>query len=442
MSEKIAKKRRINVSTGIFAMLCCMTFLMYVDRTNIAVVAPYLRNELNLTNTNLGFVFSSFAVAYACFGIPGGFLTDKIGGRRGLTIFGLIWSVATIATGFTNSALGLAIGWFFVGLGEAPIYPTAARVIATWIPKERRGAAQGMMHASGRLANAVAPLLVSAIIVNFSWRWTFIGLGVITILFFAVFYSRVRDNPRTHPSISPEELASLGLVERKSERLIEKHEPVVWPVLLRRVWPATAACFCHGWVLWCFLNWIPSYFAHRYGVKVSESAVFASLVLLGGTLGTLMGGVLSDWRLKRTGNRLRSRREVMIFGYLSSIIGLLPILLTDNGLINAAGLGLAFFLSELTDSPLWLVGVEVSPQHAGTSSAMTFVGMALAGAVCPIVVGHLLDITNGNWSIAFGASIVVLLLGPVFTMLIKLDPSLDAADRAAKKQAQIEASAA
>jgi MFS family permease len=107
-----------------------------------------------------------------------------------------------------------------------------------------------------------------------------------------------------------------------------------------------------------------------------------------------------------------------------------PLLLSDNLLINATGLGVAFFLSELADSPLWLVGAEVAPKHAGTSSALTFAGMAVAGAVSPLIVGKLLDVTGGDWSIAFMASIAVMILGPVFSCFIRLDPSLDAAEGA------------
>jgi MFS family permease len=421
MLEQAQKQSRIG--RGVFVMLCVMGFIMYIDRTNISVVAPLLKNELQLSNTGLGFVFSAFAVAYAVFGIPGAWLTDRIGSRLGMTLFGTLWSVATIATAYAGSIFGLATIRFLVGVGEAPIYASAARVIATWIPAHRRGAAQGAMHASGRFANAVAPLVISGLMIAFPWRDTFVALGVITLIFFAVFYWYIRDNPRTDPRVSQSELAGLGLLEPRAPAAeIVAKAPVHWPSLLRRVWPATAACFCHGWVLWFFNNWIPSYFVIRYHMKIEQPALFASLVLLGGTLGTLSGGMLADWRFRRTGNRLRSRRDVIIFGFLTSIIGLVPLLISNNLAINAAGLGIAFFLSELSDSPLWLVGAEVAPQHAATSSAIVFAGMALAGAISPIVIGRLLDISGGNWSIAFIASIVVLLLGPVFASMIRLDP--------------------
>jgi MFS family permease len=412
------------LSNRVFLLLCGMAFIMYVDRTNISIVAPILQKELQLTHTQLGLVFSAFATAYACCGVPGAWLSDRFGARRLLTISGLIWSVATIVTGFSYGLWAIATARFFVGVGEAPIYATAARVISTWIPEHRRGLAQGVMHGSGRFANALAPIIVTALIVLLTWRFAFVALGAITIAFFAFLYFWFRDEPREHPSITAQELAVLRPSggQATSGRTLE---PIVWPDLLRRVWPASAACFAHGWMLWFFLNWVPTYFSTRYGMKIESSAVFSTLVLLGGTLGTMMGGVLSDWHFRISKNRLRARRDVIIFGFLSSIIGLVPLLFSNNLLLNAAGLGIAFFLSELADSPLWLVGAEVAPKHAGTSSALTFAGMAVAGAVSPLIVGKLLDITGGDWSIAFMASIVVMILGPLFSLFIRLDPSLD-----------------
>ncbi len=392
-----------------FVLLCIMAFIMYVDRTNMSVAAPVMSKELGFSNTHLGLIFSAFALAYSCFMIPGGWHSDRIGSRKGLLLYGSLWAIATIVTGLVGSFVALIAARFFVGVGEAPIYPTAARMIARVIPEDRRGSAQGVMHATGRIANALAPLIVTGLIVMFSWRLAFIILGAVTLVYMFVMYASLNEAKR-HTE------ASTGTAAEPPAR-----KRVDWPDMIRRVWPATAACFCHGWVLWFFLNWIPSFFSQRYGLKLEHNAVFSALVLLGGSLGTAAGGMLTDWRFRRTGNRLRARREIIIVGFLASILGLIPLLITHDIAINAISLGFAFFCSELADSPLWVVGTEVSIEHSATSSACTFTGMALAGAVSPVVVGVLLDVSHGNWAVAFGASIVVLLLGPVFAMRIRLD---------------------
>src|SRR6185436_4561156 len=127
---------------------------------------------------------------------------------------------------------------FFVGVGEAPIYATAARVISTWIPEHRRGLAQGVMHGSGRFANALAPIIVTALIVLLTWRFAFVALGLMTIAFFAFLYFWFRDEPREHASITAQELAVLRPADGRPVSGSTR-EPIVWPDLLRRVWPAS-----------------------------------------------------------------------------------------------------------------------------------------------------------------------------------------------------------
>ena len=406
MLPTLAQKRRATLT---FVLLCIMAFIMYVDRSNLAIAAPTISKELGFNNTHLGMMFSAFALAYSCFMIPGGWLSDRIGSRKAMLVYGVIWSVATIATGLVSGLVALVIARFIVGVGEAPIYPTAARMIARVIPITQRGTAQGVMHASGRLANALAPLIVTFLILQFSWRLAFIILGLVTVVFMFVMFFSLSESKKQVDAVVPDPVpVFIG-------------KPVHWPTMLRRVWPAAATCFCHGWVLWFFLNWIPSFFSQSYGMDLSKTAIFSTVVLLGGTVGTAVGGMLSDWRFKVTGNRLRSRRDLIIFGFLSSIIGLIPLMFTHDVLICAASLSFSFFCSELADSPLWVIGTEISYDHSATSSACTFFGMAVAGAVSPMVIGWLLDITHNNWAAAFGASILVVILGPILAMFIRLD---------------------
>lgn len=428
MLPTLAQKRRATLT---FVLLCLMAFIMYVDRTNLAVAAPTISKDLGFSNTSLGMMFSAFAVAYSCFMIPGGWLSDRIGARKAMLLYGVIWSVATIATGLVSGLVILVAARFVVGIGEAPIYPTAARMIARAIPITQRGTAQGVMHASGRLANALAPLIVTFLIIQFSWRLTFIILGAVTLIYMFIMYFSLSESKKQVEAVIAEPIpAPLA-------------KPVDWPQMLRKVWPAAATCFCHGWVLWFFLNWIPSFFTQRYGLDLTHTAMFSTLVLLGGTVGTAVGGMLSDWRFKVTGNRLRSRRDLIIFGFLASIIGLIPLMFTQDILICACSLSFSFFCSELADSPLWVIGTEVSHEHSATSSACTFTGMALAGAVSPVVIGGLLDITHNNWMVAFSASIVVVLLGPVLAMFIKLDdepaPAMPSAPATTTQRAAIQA---
>ncbi len=413
------RRTRLTATTGVFLLLCGLAFLMYIDRSNVSIAAPVIQKEFGFSNAHLGYVFSAFATAYACCMLIGGLLADKIGPRLALTLYGLIWAAATIVSGLSASLGQLVASRFVVGMGESAVYPTVARVVTTWIPDARRGSAQGMIHAIGRIGNAAAPILVTSLIIASSWRTAFLILGAVTALYVAFLYAYLRDDPHAHPAVTSAELAQLP-----PARMRATETTIHWGRFVRRVWPATAVAFCHGWMLWFFLNWIPTYFAHAQGLALKESAVFSTLVLVGGVAGTGCGGLVTDWWFRRSGDRLRGRRDVIMVAFIASGLALLPLLFGAGLVVSACALGVAFFISELGDAPLWMVATEVEPAHAATSAAATFTGMAIAGAVSPVVVGWLLDLTGGSWTAAFALSIAVLLLGPLFALQVRLPSDL------------------
>ncbi len=407
-------KPRLTATTTVFALLCGLAFLMYIDRSNVSIAAPVIQKEFGFSNAHLGWIFSAFATAYACCMLLGGRLADRIGPRLALTLYGLVWAAATVFSGLAASLGQLVASRFVVGMGESAVYPTVARVVGTWIPDARRGAAQGSIHAVGRVGNAAAPIVVTALIVSSSWRTAFVILGGVTVLYVALLFAMLRDDPHADPRVTPAEL------ERLPQRRVSAQAPLHWGRFAARVWPATGVAFCHGWMLWFFLNWIPTFFAHAQHLELKESAAFTTLVLVGGVAGTGCGGLLTDWWFRRTGSRLRGRRDVIIVAFIASGLSLVPLLFGAGVLGSACCLGLAFFLSELGDAPLWMVAIEVEPAHGATSAAATFTGMALAGAVSPVIVGWLVDVTGGSWVPAFALSIAVLALGPLFALRVRL----------------------
>ncbi len=194
---------RLTATTGVFLLLCGLAFLMYIDRSNISIAAPVIQKEFGFSNARLGWVFSAFATAYACCMLAGGLLTDRIGPRLALAFYGLVWSLATVVSGLTASLGQLVASRFIVGMGESAVYPTMARVVSIWIPDARRGSAQGTIHAIGRVGNAAAPIVVTALIVASSWRTAFIVLGAVTGLYVAFLYAYLRDDPHAHPAVTP-----------------------------------------------------------------------------------------------------------------------------------------------------------------------------------------------------------------------------------------------
>jgi MFS family permease len=412
--------RRIPVTTAVFTLLCVMYFINYVVRVNVSTAAAVFQPELHLSNAQVGLVFSAFAYPYLIFQIIGGWVSDRFGARRALTVFAVIWSSATVFMGLATSLAGLLLGRVLLGLGVSAL-PTATRAMSSWMPAEKRGMAQGVTHSCARLGNALAPPLIASLIVMVTWRGSFVVVGILSFLWAIAWGLYFRDNPGDHPGITPEELARLP---RYTSRLERKNQPVPVGRLAHRMLPVTIVYFCYGWTLWFFLAWIPSFFLHNYHLKLSDSALFSSGVFLGGVLGDVLGGLVSDRIFERTGDRKKARRNLVIVGFLCSMTLMLPVLFFHNLALVAVCLSLAFFFAEFTVAPMWAIPMDIAPRFSGFASGFMNSGSALAAIVSPLLAGYIIDKT-GNWELTFVAGIGLLLLGAILAFWMKPEEELD-----------------
>ncbi len=410
-------------TTRVLFLLCAMYFITYVDRVNVSTAASQFGAELHLSHTQVGFVFSAFAYPYLVFQIIGGWVGDRFGPRRTLTVCAIIWAGATIMTGLAGGFVSLIVARLLLGLGEGATFPTATRAMSNWMPADQRGFAQGTTHAASRIGNAVAPPLIVWLMVATSWRGAFIVTGIFSFLWAVVWILYFRDNPRDHRGITEGECATLD-----SYSGVKQRTPVPWGPLLGRMAPVTAVYFCYGWVLWLFLGWIPQYFLHNYHMQLGKSALFASGVFFAGVLGDWLGGSVTDRILRRSKN-LRMARNVMVgVCMLLTLLSLAPIMLVSNISITLAALCLSggFFFNEMTIGPMWAVPMDIAPKHAGTASGIMNSGSALAAIISPVVGGWLIDRT-GNWNLPFIVSMVLMAAGIVLSFTMRPDRKLEVA---------------
>src|SRR5215471_7290628 len=193
-------------TTIVLGLLCLMYLITYVDRVNVATAAADIRRELNLSNKQLGFVFSAFAYPYLLFQIFGGWVGDRFGPRFTLFTCGVIWAIATILTGLATSLAMLFMIRVLLGVGEGATFPVATRAMQAWTPPGRRGFAQGITHAFARFGNAVTPPIVAWLIALVRWRGAFLSLGCVSLVWVAAWFWYFRDSPAEHAGVTPEEL--------------------------------------------------------------------------------------------------------------------------------------------------------------------------------------------------------------------------------------------
>jgi len=411
------KLRKLTAPDLVLALLCVMYFLTYIDRVNVATAASSLQKEFSLSNKELGFVFSGFAYPYLLFQVLGGWLGDRLGPRKTLFICGTIWAVATAITGLAVGLWSLMAFRVLLGFGEGATFPTATRAMQSWTPAHRRGFAQGITHAFARLGNAVTPPLVAALVLWSSWRGAFLVLGVASLIWVIVWWLYYRDDPREHPSITPEDLAPLPApTPKKAAR------KVPWRRLIWRMAPVTLTYFCYGWSLWLFLNWLPTFFKESQHIDLKKSALYSSGVFFAGVVGDTLGGVLSDHMLRKTGRVTFSRLVIIVPSMLCAAGCLIPVLFVHDMDIVPLTLCLSggFFFLEMVIGPIWSVPMDIAPQHSGTASGLMNTGSALAAIVSPLAFGAIVDAT-GDWHLPFIGSIVLLLIGSVMAFTMRPD---------------------
>ena len=395
-----------------------MYLILFVDRVNISTAAPLIARDLHLDNTKLGLAFSAFAFPYALFQLIGGWIADRFGAWLVLTACCVIVAVSTALTGAAGSLASLIAIRLAVGFGEGAAFPTATRAMASWTPAGNWGFAQGIVHAAARIGNALTPPLVTALLAFVSWRGSFVILGLASLLWPAVWMWFFRDNPRDHPSITREQLATLP-----SRAAGGAARRVPWLRLARRILPVTIVDFCYGWTLWLFLSWIPSFFFQNYRLDLQATALFSTGVFLAGVIGDTLGGVASDGLLRKTGSLVVARRYVIVAGFLGAFLFLLPVVLIHQLTIAAVCLSLAFFFLELIVAPIWSIPMDIAPRFAGSASGMMNFGFGVAGIISPLSFGYLVDRTGG-WVFPFVASLVLLPLGALLALRLRPDKPL------------------
>src|SRR5262249_1211071 len=216
--------------------------LTYIDRVCIMQVQDDIRTDLGLTKDEFAWAFSAFALAYALFEVPSGWLGDLFGPRKVLARIVVGWSLFTALTGSVWNYVSLLLTRLLFGAAEAGAYPTMARGARNWFPFRERGRAQGMVWMFGRWGGAVAPLLIGLLAAQFGWRGAFWVLGAVGVCWVVGFYAWFRDTPKEHGRVNTAERALIeGEVNAGA-----KPAPLSWASMARSptLWCLSFMYFC------------------------------------------------------------------------------------------------------------------------------------------------------------------------------------------------------
>lgn len=408
-SAGIARPTRARHWVVVFA--ATLALITYIDRVCISQAAPSIREELGLSELQMGWVFSAFFWAYALFEIPSGWLGDRWGARVVLTRIVVWWSFFTAFTGWVWNLTSLLVTRSLFGAGEAGCFPNLTRAFMSWLPAKERVRAQGIMWLSARWGGAFTPLLVALVLQYVSWRRAFELFGAIGIVWAVIFYWWYRDNPRDHGSVNDGELAKLP----RAEEVTLGHAAVPWRQLATslRVWLLWTqyTCLGYGWVF--YVTWLPTYLKDAHNLTLQKGALLAGLPLFFGGLGSIFCGTILTHVDRLTGDARVSRRILAMTGFCGAASCLLLSVRIQDPVWAMLAMGIASFANDLVMPPSWGACMDMGGKFCGTLSGSMNMMTNLGQAVAPVVTAFLLRWTDHNWAVVFYVSSCSYFLGAV-----------------------------
>jgi ACS family glucarate transporter-like MFS transporter len=420
--------------------IMALSAIAFLDRTNISVAGVEIGHDFRIDNTHLGWVFSAFLVGYAAFQIPAGVLARRFGPRRVLALGLVWWGIFTALTALApphpaGALLGLILIRVALGAGEAVMYPCANQFVERWFPIPERGKANGIIFGGVGLGSAIAPPLLTGIILRHGWHASFWFCAVLGVLAGGVWYWAARNTPESHPWVGAAELDVIveGRGDSRRAREIGATGPVALKVpsavraaavpwrrifASRSILAVTASYFTYGYVSWIFFSWFYIYLTEVRGLSLRSSAVLSMFPFIAMSLGSLLGGVASDWLARHVSQRA-GRCFLPAFALFLTALLLAVGSRVDQALsaslVLACGAG-ALYLSQ---SSFWSVTADFAGTFAGVVSGAMNMGCQIGGAVTatltPLIAAHF------GWQASFSTATVLAVLGAAAWLLV--DPS-------------------
>lgn len=387
----------------IVAMLFIITTINYADRATLSLAAPSLIEDLALDPLQLGIVFSAFGWAYVLGQVPGGWLLDRYGAPRVYFWSITLWSLFTLAQGtvvWMSGAVAISALFafrFLMGFAEAPSFPGNSRIVASWFPAQERGTAAAIFNSGQYFATVVFAPIMGAIIHFAGWPWVFAFMGSVGLIGAAI-WTRVVHEPKKHPRLKPAELhyiASGGAIVEITQDVPVKAEPgelkrqlgilLLTPTLLGLY----LAQFAINTLTYFFITWFPVYLVQERGFSILDAGLFATVPAVCGFIGGLLGGIFSDWLLRRGFSLTWARKIPVITGMLLAL-SIIGCVYAETNTMIVVLMSLAFFGKGL-GALGWAVMSDVAPRDcAGLSGGIFNTFGNLSSILTPIVIGFIL----------------------------------------------------
>lgn len=395
----------------ICALLFFATTINYIDRQITGILGPTLQAEFGWSETQYADITSYWTAAYAIGFLFVGRFIDRVGVRLGFAAAVIVWSIAAAAHGLVYSVLGFGLARFVLGLGESGNFPAAIKATAEWFPKHERAFSTGIFNSGSNVAAIITAILVPWITLTWGWREAFVvtgSFGFVWMLFWWPLYRR----PAEHPRLSAEELA---YIRDGQDAEVEPSTRVGWLQLLRyrQTWTFIVGKFMTDGVWWFYLFWLPKFLDARYGIKLGKLALPIIVIYLVADVGSVGGGWLSGFLMKRGWPVAKARKTALLIAALlivpTAAAPVAPSLWVAVTLVSIAAAAHQWWSANL-----FTTASDMFPRHAiGSVVGLGGFAGAAGGVLFQRLTGRILEATGSNYVPVFlicGSAYVTALL--------------------------------
>jgi MFS transporter, ACS family, glucarate transporter len=414
MSILSGEIKRSNFRWVIVSLLFLATAINYADRTVLSIAGPALAKSLKLDSVSMGYIFSAFGWSYVLAQLPGGWLLDRFGSKRVYAVSLLIWSFFTFMTGFTGFLVGLTavivlfILRFLLGIAEAPAFPANSRISVAWFPTNETGTAAAIFNSAQYFATVLFAPVLGYIVQTFGWKWSFIFMGLIGFIFL-IFWQKYVHAPGKSKYINQAELdyittggALTGLDQSTSGKNAGSKDPK-WKYLnqllkSRMLIGVYLAQYCINAITYFFITWFPVYLVQDRGMTILKAGIVAVLPAIFGFVGGNLGGVFSDYLLKKGYSLSVARKVPIVIGMLLSM-SMVFCNYTSVEWMVVAFMAVSYFGKGI-GALGWAVNADTAPKEiTGLSGGLFNTFGNISSIVTPIAIGYIIKNT-GSFNLA------------------------------------------
>ena len=423
-----------NVRWVVMGIVMAIMAVTTLNRLNLSIAGKYIEEEFSFNTIAMGSIFAAFLWGYGLLQIPWGYICDRIGPRRTLTVSILCFATGSAvmvvvpkfaAAGISTLAMFRLVR-FLTGVGEAAVSSNVTRVIASWTAVRERGFASGLQVCGLGLGGTLTPVAIAWTMVHWGWRVSFAISAGLAFVVVAVWHWYVTDWPEEHPSVNQQELQLIhpASPEIGSPRPQQKTANVAWMKMLTSlsVWGLILGYGFQGYAFYVYYNWFYYYAVKQRGLDIMHAAAWTSAPFFAMAVLSPVGGWFSD-RVARLSDRKTGRRVAVWVG-----MGVAALLLYTGNHVSVTSIALPMIalaagFTMFAAANFWASCIDLAPGSSASLSAMMNTVGSLGGVISSAVTASVA--VHRGWSHALDLAVLVTIGSGVLFTLVDANHSLE-----------------